>query len=222
MKNIIILAICAMVSTYIYKKIKLMLLEKNHTSVTSSLSASLSFIVSFILLISIFTSIFPNNESISKNTKDIRWSINTDKKTINNIISNDLKNSEPLTREILSEIKSYKEDTDDRFMAEIIYIKYGVSYSEFNSVLKSTPCFNNYKKAMKNIQLYYKNETSNWIPYSEFKRTIGGGDILQAEIDYRDRYNKSYAAQTKDISDKFEKCQWETAQSMDRHLIRNK
>ncbi|EJF7775919.1 hypothetical protein M8727_004762, partial [Salmonella enterica subsp. enterica] len=196
-------------------------LANKYSSIKSSLLSILSFIASLIVLITLSISIFRNETENLKKIPNIKWSIGTDLKKINEIISEDLKYNEQLTRRILNEIHSYKEDSDDRFLAEMNYINYGVSSNEFNSILKKKPCYNNYIKNMKNIELNHKNEISGWLPYNEFKRTVGGGEILQVEMNYREQYNKEFQARIKNASDKFQVCQWKTAQSMSEHLIRN-
>lgn len=221
MKNILILVSCITISIFIYKKTNSYFLANKYSSIKSSLLSTLSFIASLIVLIILSISIFRNETENLKKIPNIKWSIGTDLKKINEIISEDLKYDEQLTRRILNEIHSYKEDSDDRFLAEMNYINYGVSSNEFNSILKKKPCYNNYIKNMKNIELNHKNEISGWLPYNEFKRTVGGGEILQVEMNYREKYNKEFQARIKNASDKFQVCQWKTAQSMSEHLIRN-
>ncbi|WP_413483198.1 hypothetical protein [Morganella psychrotolerans] len=221
MKNIIILASCITISIFIYKKTNSYFLANAYSSIKSSLLSILSFIVSLIILVILSISIFSNKPEKLKNIPSIKWSISTDQKVINKIINNDLKYNEQLTRRILNEIHSYKEDSDDRFLAEMVYITYGVGSNEFNSILKKTACYNNYSRNIKDIGLYHKNEISSWLPYNEFKRTVGGGDILQAEMNYREQYNKSYLDRVNATNDKFSICQWKTAQSMNEHLIRD-
>ncbi|WCH28243.1 hypothetical protein [Aeromonas salmonicida] len=143
-----------------------------------------------------------------------------DRDIIRTLIGNDIKENSELTKIILQEIRENQTDSVERTISETDYIDYGVRSKEFEPELKSTSCYMVFKERSQRAKSIYAHETQNWQSLSNFKRDVGDGSILQAEIDYRERFNKSNLETLKKLNDELSICSYKTAQSMKNHLTR--
>ncbi|WP_347004140.1 hypothetical protein [Enterobacter roggenkampii] len=227
MIGLVVIIICVIVSVFGYKKIASSCRNKGRGSVRTFFTASISSIFLFIITMGIGVANFFPRDKISDivdvpKVPMIKWSTTENMEEINALIEKDLKENPELTRKILKDISSYKEGSLERTVAELNYTMYGVGIKEYEPILKNTPCFIDLKSGMQRANSVYANETRNWQSLSNFKRNVGGGTILQAEIDYRERFNKETMTTLKVLQDRSEVCEYNTAQSMKNHLTRQR
>ncbi|MFN3067231.1 hypothetical protein ACKWMY_03835 [Serratia sp. J2] len=227
MIGLVVIIICIIISAFGYKKIASSCRKKGRGSVRTFFTASISSVFLFIITMGIgVANFFPRDKN--SNIVDvpkvpmIKWITSQNMEQVHTLIDKDLKENPELTRKILKEISLYTKDSVERTVAELTYIKYGVGMNEYEPILKTTSCFMDFKNGMQRAHSVYSNETRNWQSLNDFKRDIGNGSILQAEIDYRERFNKENMATQRVLQDRFEVCEYNTAQSMKNHLTRQR
>lgn len=227
MTGLAVIIICIFISVFCYKKIASSCRNKGRGSGRTFFTALISSAFLFMITMSIgIANFFPKDKSsiivdIPK-VPMIKWSTSQNMEQVHTLIDKDLKENPELTQKILKNMSSYKEGSVERTVAELTYIKFGVGVNEYEPILKTTSCFMDFKNGMQRANSVYANETRNWQSLSDFKRNVGDGSILQAEVDYRERFNKENTATQRTLQNRFEVCEYNTAQSMKNHLTRQR
>lgn len=150
-----------------------------------------------------------------------KWTTTENMGKINALIQKDLKENPELTRKILRDISSYKEESGERSIAEKDYIDDGISFRDKMAAIENSNCRQEFNSQLAPYKSWYDADVQRRIIFNKSYQPTSdlSRDLIRQEMYRRDIVNNEYLIHHTDLLNIFGKCTFSLRDSIP-HLSR--